>query len=210
MLRLPRDRDELARGMPVFPVRSKQIFHTYSEAFSITSGAGSAGTYVFSANGLYDPNITGTGHQPMGFDQMMLFYEHYVVQRAKISVVFKNFSSTYTTNVSIARNASTSAITNYDQLMEDGNIVHAMLAPKFNTGYMKTLTQGIDVARFGGVSNLFDRDDYQGTTTANPAEASYFHLSVWNPEDTSAVSVTCVAMVEYEVVYLEPRKLTQS
>lgn len=42
----------------------------YVEGFiDLNPGAlGSNAPYTFSANGLYDPNITGSGHQPIGFD----------------------------------------------------------------------------------------------------------------------------------------------
>lgn len=196
--------------MPVFPKTSRPIFHTYSETVTVTSGAATAGTYVYATNGLYDCNITSTGHQPMGFDQMMLFYNHYCVMRSKIVVTFKNFSATYASHVSISLNGSSTPITNYDQLMEDGFIVHTVLTPKFNTGYEKTLRKGCDIARFAGVDKLRDRDDYQGDASANPAELSYFHISVWNPDDTTVVSATCTVLMEFEAVYLEPRKLTQS
>ena len=33
----------------------------YCENISVDPGAGVAGTYTYSANGLYDPNISGTG-----------------------------------------------------------------------------------------------------------------------------------------------------
>lgn len=38
----------------------------------------------FRLNGLYDPWYTGTGHQPMGYDQMCLFYDNYLVTGCKV------------------------------------------------------------------------------------------------------------------------------
>lgn len=40
----------------------------------------------FAANGMYDPDITGVGHQPMGFDQLAAIYQRYRVNACKITV----------------------------------------------------------------------------------------------------------------------------
>ena len=42
----------------------------------------------FVANGAFDPNLTGVGHQPRGFDQFMAGYETFTVTGSKISVNF--------------------------------------------------------------------------------------------------------------------------
>lgn len=42
--------------------------------------------YVFSLNGLFDPNITGTGHQPRGYDQITPFYKAYTVFGVSIRI----------------------------------------------------------------------------------------------------------------------------
>lgn len=46
--------------------------------------------YVFSGNGLFDPDITLLGTQPVGFDQMENFYSRYRVISSKIVVRFIN------------------------------------------------------------------------------------------------------------------------
>lgn len=62
----------------------------------ITLDPGNAGTassiasYSFSANGLYDPDISGTGHQPLYFDNLSALYSKYVVQYSKIRATFMN------------------------------------------------------------------------------------------------------------------------
>ena len=39
-------------------------------------------------NSLFDPNRTGTGHQPYGFDQLSTFYNRYYVTGSKMTVTF--------------------------------------------------------------------------------------------------------------------------
>lgn len=62
----------------------------YADYFSLNPGASSFASYVFSANGCFDPNISGVGHQPRGFDQWMAMYQRYTVIASKISIVCAN------------------------------------------------------------------------------------------------------------------------
>jgi len=66
----------VSNTMPIFSAKTTRALR-YSDYFQLTTTSGAVSTYVFAANGLYDPNITGTGHQPMGFDQLLQFYNHY-------------------------------------------------------------------------------------------------------------------------------------
>jgi len=54
-----------------------------------TAGSSSAGvTNVFRLNSLYDPDLTGTGHQPYQYDQMTAIYSKYLVKHAFIDLTF--------------------------------------------------------------------------------------------------------------------------
>jgi len=55
----------------------------YAETFSLTGTLGYA-NYEFCANGVYDPNVTSTGHQPLYFDQYIALYERYMVKSSRI------------------------------------------------------------------------------------------------------------------------------
>lgn len=48
--------------------------------------------YLFALNGLFDPNITGAGAQPLGYDQWSSFYTHYQVMGSSINITFINNS----------------------------------------------------------------------------------------------------------------------
>lgn len=52
----------------------------YCESFTITTNtATSTGLYKFNLNSIYDPDRTGVGHQPYGFDQYAQLYNRYRV-----------------------------------------------------------------------------------------------------------------------------------
>jgi hypothetical protein len=51
----------------------------YCEVVTFSITAGSTSHQAFRANSIYDPNLTGTGHQPLGRDQLAEMYDHYEV-----------------------------------------------------------------------------------------------------------------------------------
>lgn len=64
-------------------------------------GLGGTNMWAWSLNSLYDPNTSGTGHQPMFFDNYSALYDRYKVSFAKITVtVINHFVNTATANSS--------------------------------------------------------------------------------------------------------------
>ena len=58
-----------------------QSFRTklkYVENIVLSSAAGAVGRNVFSPQNMFDPNQTGTGHQPMFWDQFIALYDKYM------------------------------------------------------------------------------------------------------------------------------------
>lgn len=196
--------------IPGFAKYSYRTKITYYEVVSITTGVSAAGNYVFSANGCYDPNITGTGHQPMTFDQMMLSFDHYVVKNAVCTVTFRNSSTTLPLVVALSLNSGSTPITDYTRLAENGTIVRERMPQYPYTGSTATLKYAMNMAKFSGVPNVRDNPDLAGTAAANPAEQSYFHLSGWNPETADQVTFSGEVFIEYDVVFFEPRKNSSS
>jgi len=194
----------IERGIPGFRALKYTTKLNYYDAFQLSTGAGSVGTYVFSANGLYDPNITGTGHQPMPFDQLMLSYEHYCVLKSRITVRFSNLTAVYL-SVSISINAGATPVTSNVALVENGNLVRESVSSG-SYHVFKVLEMPINISTFGSVKSIMSNPDYKGTISANPVEQSYFHVSVWDPINVAVSTVECEVFIEYLATFFEPRK----
>jgi len=195
---------------PLFPI-SKWGKLPYYDQNSFSTGALTAGGYVFSANGMFDPNITGVGHQPMGFDQMMLFYEHYTVTQAKITVNFYNTDADDSVIVGILIAPDATINTNFSALNENGMLVKRWLNNATgNSGNKTTLTIQADIAKINGRKDLIDDDIFRGDVAANPTEQSYIHLFAYNHVSVNVVTVAFEVTIEYVAKFTEPRKMTQS
>lgn len=58
----------------------------YVDTLNLDAGAAGIVSHVFSANGLFDPDITSTGHQPHYYDEFSALYNKYRVLSSKIQV----------------------------------------------------------------------------------------------------------------------------
>lgn len=204
----------LRETTPLFPVHKQingQIYYDYAKTLS--GGVGAVPTHFYSANGLYDPDATGTGHQPMGFDQMMALYEQFTTLRAHIKVTFA--SAGEHARVGIYLNPDTTA-PGLPRLVENGLLVMGVLnGPATSNGQhaFKTLELACDIPGYFGKTRqgiLADPQMY-GTIAANPGEQVYFAVCAWAGFDSSVdVAVGYDVTITYESVYWEPKKLTSS
>lgn len=195
--------------MPLFPARTTKWLR-YSADISLSSSSGAVSTYVFAANDLFDPDRTGTGHQPMGFDQMMIFYNHFCVTHCKAKIIFKSAAGA-TGTACVRQDASSTPITVIDQILEIGGLVQTTLETIGGFGANKEIEIGLSVAKLQGVSEtaLTADSTLRGNAAASPTEVTYFHLQLWN-----AAGVTCTAnvavLLEFRAIFMEPRDATES
>jgi len=194
--------------MPIFPVRCTRKLR-YSTTFQLTCTSGAVATYVFRANDLFDPDYTGTGHQPMGFDQMMLSYNHFCVTHSKIKVTARNKSNTSPVTFGIRQDASPTAVTVIDRIMEFGGLVVCELD---TFGTQTTLLElNLNIAKVQGISPsaLTSDSTLRGDAGNSPTEVTYWHVQCW---DTAALTsiVNCDVVLEQTAVFFEPRDLTES
>jgi len=199
---------------PLFPAHVRKRLPYYEYGFSLTGTAGAYSQYVFSANGMFDPNITSTGHQPLGFDTMMLYYEQYTVVASKITVRACG-NGTQAVNVGVCLAPDTTTLVVPD-VVENGLLVAKVLDGRANGGYgtgqrIKTLNLSCDVAKYFGRRSrreLQDDVNLYGTAAANPTEQVYFVIGQWGfGSFTDNTSVSCDAIIEYEAIFWEPRKV---
>lgn len=178
----------------------------------LTTGA--AVGYVFTANGIFDPNITSTGHQPMGFDQLMALYSQYCVVNSTITVRFNAFQSTLPLPVAVYLNPDATPLTSATQIVENG-FVFTRLLPGFSGTYSPSveITLNCDVAKYfrRDYRSIVDDADLHGTAAANPTEQVYFIITSW--QGLGNVATTTVhfdVIISYDVIFTEPRKLASS
>lgn len=196
--------------MPLFPPRTFKTLR-YATNVSVATTSGAVNTYVFRANDLFDPDYTSTGHQPMGFDQMMVFYNHFHVQRSRITVTCGN-TAAGSEHAGLRVDASLTPLTSSDQIREFGGCVIEVLEAKNTYGSAKVLSMSADIKRLQGIGPRTDitaNPNLGGDAGTSPTELTYYHLFVYDPNSLSG-TVNFDVIIEYDTWFTEPRDATLS
>ena len=202
--------------MPGFP-KSKMFKFRYCDSISLNAGIGTIASHLFKCNGLFDPDSTGVGHQPLGFDEASNYYNHYVVLGSKITVAFSagSLSASYgpsqLVGVFITDDASfpntTSALT------EQGLTKWRYLAQAQTKGNATTtVVNKYSTKKFFNVSDVKDNIEELGADVgSDPNDQATF--AIWTGSmDTSADPpvVNAFVTIDYIVMMREPKALNQS
>lgn len=184
----------------------------YSEyGITLTPSSGTLVTHIFSANSLYDPNVTTTGHQPLGFDQLMLMYQYYTVIGAKIRVTFNNVNNQDPALIGIYCKNDTATSTNESRIEENGDGTFAVMGAVGSANAVQTIEYQCAPAKFLAISNPLSDDSLRGSASAAPANEVFFHI-VAGPQDNASLlaAIHCNVYIEYVAIFHEPIALTQS
>jgi len=182
----------------------------YSDSFTLNPASASVANHVFTANGLFDPNITGAGHQPRGFDQIMTMFDHYVVIGSKMVARFSNPNNSQAIFGGIVLRDSQDITTNVRDWEENGYVRTVMVSSSNGTGG-STLTYACNPSKFLGRSKPLSDSQLKGSVISNPTEQAYFHVGSWPIDAASDLSVlACNITIEYIVAFIEPKNPTIS
>lgn len=184
----------IIRGAPL-PLRLQNTLR-YVEEVQIPIDGASFGSYIFSCNGMYDPNVTGIGHQPLYFDQMTPLYNHYKVIKSKIKVTCVRTAAAG--DVNLALFIDDDATINASTVWTCGERPGAVMWSAYPaSGLLTSRTMSWDAKQYFG-GDIMDNINFQGDASNNPAEASYYCIAI---EAQSTVNV--LVEIEYTAVWTE-------
>lgn len=157
-------------------------------------------TYLFNMNGLYDPDSSGTGHQPYLYDQTMALYSRYRVFRCSWHVSIPSPPTVVdpiTVTVSPTNGSDNPTGSPQSELAERPMSV------------TKTTSSGAPAVTFRGTSYLpklngvkpaeYKSDDrFEGTASSNPAEVMRLIIGASSQSNcTLYPTVTLIYYVEF-------------
>lgn len=200
------------------------IKFTYSTNVAMSSTTGTPSYYTFAGNSLYDPDITGVGHQPLGYDQWTPLYNKYTVFGSKIEVNFCNVDAV-TTNAPNAQNVMvgllpTPSAVSISNIAAAGDIMGMSEFPygKYKVGNIVdaaprlTLKGYLSTAKIDGVtkSKVNDDPNYTGLYNSNPTNMWRWNIGIQATDKASSVGGRLLVKITYYAKLLDRQIVPQS
>lgn len=175
------------------------------------AAAGVGAFYSFRLNDCFDPNLTGVGLQPIGYDQYAAFYSRYRVLGTRYRVVFSQRGTTGS-RVGLYASAQSTLPASPDAWIVQNRTAKLKL--------MGPTTGGNNVANFAGKHDLsaifgvtrnefLTEHDFSATTGSGPPRQCYMHI---HTSGISGVVAACdfTVMLWFEVEFMAPISLSLS
>lgn len=159
-------------------------------------------SYIYRANAPYDPNQTGTGAQPVGYDNMATFYDTLFCVGSRISINVIN-QSTPVLQLALNPTPTSTTLTNFNdaKIYPLGRSIDIDGITRGSKSY-KTISSSVAVLDY--YNEDYDRD-YSSNFTAVPGRQLYWSINMQTADQASAISCILQITVMYDVVFSSPK-----
>lgn len=176
----------------------------YSEVFTLSIANNY--TQIMNLNSLFDPNSTGVGHQPYGFDQLAAIYNRYRV--ISTSYVVNAYQGSQAIRYAVMPCNSLPPINNLSELCENPRAKFRVQIPGGSTSVIKG--KSYLPALMGRTKSQYMADDrFQAQSTAGPAELALLYISGQSMVDGS-LDIQLNVTMEFLVEWFDPNPIDQS
>ncbi|AUM61833.1 capsid [uncultured virus] len=191
--------------------RTKMV---YSQVYNTSTNGVGILWNQWAMNGLYDPDLTATGHQPMGFDQLCpTLYSTYAVRGCKVVLEGRfrtgNPSNEFVGNVIIGGTPTGVALPSSIDVCNESR--HYYTYTRDDTKHFR-ISKYFDVATVLGVprSKVNTEISYAGTNAANPINTNLVNIGFIGMVPSFIVNIQYTITLVYYVDFYSPTILTQS
>jgi hypothetical protein len=183
----------IVRGMfasdPFPPHRNVSL--NYVANLQLTNGAAGVfnSTQQYRLNSLYDPDHTGAGHQPYGYDQITAIYQKYKVYRCDVELTFWFPSQAMYAAIQFLGPDDASTLTGMTPDIAGERPTCELLPLAAASKDPVKVRKTIDIARVIGMTRAQFDADLDGTCAqqnANPLRPVYMQLAIADPTSTYA------------------------
>lgn len=164
--------------------------------------------YVFRGNAPFDPDQTGTGTQPVGWDNFLTFYETSFCVGSRIEVTVIN-NMTVPLQYAICPTTQSSTISTYDQTRYYQRFVKRGFVDGTGRGSQscKSIVSEMAVLQF--LQQPYDRD-FEATGQANPSKQFYWSFAMQSADQASPISCILQFKILYDTIWHDPKVVALS
>jgi len=184
------------RGVFAFP-DSLWTTVRYFDNITLTSSTGAVAKQVLRANSIFDPDFTGTGHQPLYHDQLQAIYNRYYVKSSTIKVTYSIVPNAIATSqpsgpmvVGLLGDESASTSTTLTTLQENNTSKSCVLNRDSNA--TETLTLYYSSKRDTG----FGENDDVVTAAFGGNPSQQYYITLFAAETGLATASSVIATIE--------------
>lgn len=186
----------------------------YVTGITINPAVSNRAAHCFMSNGLYDPDVTGVGNQPRGFDQIMAAYGKYTVLGSKIKVTQTTSVTGGNGYVFLCHSKQVNPMASEpltEAAFENTSLCKKPLVLADSSGNMRKVRFGAQVSlKKFHKTNIMDEDDYSGTVVSSPADPSYWTIYYQHINGSDPDSMHFLVEIEYIAVFRNPIQIGQS
>lgn len=168
------------------------------------------GTFQINLNSLYDPNRSGIGHQPYGFDPLAVLYNRYRV--ISCGWRLQNIINTASNGrVLCAMPSNDTGITypTLDEWKENPRTKYMTIVPGANNGTLSGKTYL--PALIGRTKSAYMADDqYQATVSSSPSENAILYVFLSDHLGNALPSTSVHVLLEYTAEFFDVKHIVQS
>lgn len=178
----------------------------YCDVYGATAATGSD-IRQYNLNSIFDPDRSGTGHQPMGHDQLGQIYNRYRVNSCTVTVHW-TLTGANGAVMALLGNNTTSGFTNYTDMLEQQDcksraIIEFTPGAKIRKKYYLPKILGVTKTEYSG------SDRHQAIFGATPTELAILHVGTADTRSASFTYAYFIKMV-YNCEFFDTIEVAQS
>lgn len=195
--------------------RTLMVRMKYTDRFTLNPNPSGVHAYhFFRWNSIFDPDLTGTGHQPLGHDQYANLYKHYYVVGAKATCTFVNTSAVGSNTCIVGLRTDDDAVTcpnGITEITEQPRAAYRFCSNSDGSDSVKQVTLRFSTRKHFGSTRDWNRSNLGADFSASPTTLAYLQAYA-APVDGSqdAGLIACYMQIQYFVLLTDPKEIAQS
>jgi hypothetical protein len=179
----------------------------YGQIITMTTDALGNAVNAFNLNSLFDPDRTGAGHQPRGFDEISTLYNRYRVYGLAYKITASTSGTDLLQLAAYPRNGTGTPVTFSDSVEQP----FAQSSPV--TAYQVGRISGyVDLPKINGKTRAaYAADDTtQAEVSTSPSETMVLNTQVFSMTTTQNSVVRMFVLLEFDCEFSDPKSLVES
>lgn len=155
-------------------------------------------------NSLFDPDATGTGGQPTGFDQLSALYNRYRVYKTRW--IARVVGLTYGFVVNFVPTNETTSLGSLSNSIHSLSLPYAHWTTASAGAKAEVIRGSIDLPLLNGRTHnqYFDDDVTSAAINASPSETLDLHMVVFSLDGTTACTGAIILVLEFDCEFFDP------